>query len=82
MNERQSLYDYLGRAAGPELGWSVAKYAGKVNAVVTLREVHTTYYNGTINVYDKAFLDTYFTDPQHAQILAQDKEWYNKRRKK
>ena len=77
-----SLYDYLGRAAGPDLGWSVAKYAKQSNASIASREVSNPKYTGTVNLYERGFLDIYFNLPNHASLIEADKEWYNKRNKK
>jgi len=77
-----SLYDYLGRAAGPELGWSVAKFAHQNNQPVKTRLVENPVYTGKINLYDENFLKEYFNHPQHASIIAEDKVWYSKRNKK
>jgi len=55
-----SLYDYLGKAAGPELGkavWNTAK-AQKIKPEE--REVSTPKYSGKILMYPKSFLDQYF----------------------
>ena len=55
-----SLYDYLGEAAGPELGKDVYKVALKMKEPVSTREVETTYYNGKVMLYRKEFLKEYF----------------------
>lgn len=77
-----SLYDYLGRAAGPELGYSVARVAHKQNQPVKIRQVENAKYKGNINLYDENFIREYFNNPEHAFIVAQDKEWYSKHKKK
>ena len=55
-----SLYDYLGRAAGPDLGKEVANAAAKAGVKHSIREVNHRGYNGPIMLYPKAFLDLYF----------------------
>ena len=55
-----SLYDYLGRKAGQELGLSVATAAGKAGVTTETRYVETKTYKGDVNLYPKAFLDLYF----------------------
>jgi len=58
--EMLSLYEYLGKAAGPELGlavWNAAK-AQKIRP--DEREVSTKKYSGKILMYPESFLDTYF----------------------
>jgi len=77
-----SLYDYLGRAAGPDLGWSVAKYAKNTGANIASREVSNPKYTGIVNLYERGFLDIYFNLPNYTSIVEADKEWYNKRNKK
>ena len=55
-----SLYDYLGRAAGPELGKQVATAAAKAGVKHEIREVSNPKYRGPIMLYPKSFLDLYF----------------------
>ena len=55
-----SLFDYLGRAAGPELGREVAQAAAKVGVKSEMREVANPKYSGSVMLYPKAFLDLYF----------------------
>ena len=58
--EMVSLYDYLGRAAGSELGKQVATAAAKAGVKHEIREVSNTKYTGPIMLYPKSFLDLYF----------------------
>ena len=55
-----SLYDYLGHAAGPELGKQVAYAAAKAGVKHEIREVNHRGWKGPIFLYPKAFLDLYF----------------------
>ena len=55
-----SLYNYLGHAAGPDLGKQVASAAAKAGVKHSIREVNHRGYNGPIMLYPKAFLDLYF----------------------
>ncbi len=55
-----SLYDYLGRAAGPELGQEVATAARKAGVKGEIREVSNPKYRGPVMLWPKAFLDLYF----------------------
>ena len=55
-----SLYDYLGRAAGPDLGKQVAIAAAKAGVKHEIREVSNSKYTGPIMLYPKSFLDLYF----------------------
>jgi len=60
-NKMVSLYDYLGRAAGSELGKQVASYAKLVNAKFGTKKVSISpYKDGTIMTYEKSFLDQFF----------------------
>ena len=58
--EMVSLYDYLGRAAGPELGKQVATAAAKAGVKHEIREVSNIKYTGPIMLYPRSFLDLYF----------------------
>jgi hypothetical protein len=58
--EMMSLYDYLGRAAGPELGQKVATAAAAAGVKGSMREVSNPAYKGPVMLYPKAFLDLYF----------------------
>ena len=55
-----SLYDYLGHAAGPDLGKQVASAAAKAGVKHEIREVNHKGWNGPIMLYPKSFLDLYF----------------------
>ena len=55
-----SLYDYLGRAAGPELGKRVAAAAVAKNIAFGSRQVENKAYTGEVLLYPKSFLDEFF----------------------
>ena len=55
-----SLYDYLGRAAGPELGQKVAQAAASQKIKSEIREVSHIGYKGPVMLYPKSFLDNFF----------------------
>ena len=55
-----SLYDYLGHAAGSELGQKVAQAAAKSQVKHEMREIANNVYKGKVMLYPKAFLDLYF----------------------
>ena len=55
-----SLYDYLGRAAGPDLGKTVATAAAKAGIKSEIREVNHVGYRGPIMLYPRQFLDNFF----------------------
>ena len=54
------LYDYLGRAAGSDLGKQVAIAATKAGVKHEIREVSNIKYTGPIMLYPRSFLDLYF----------------------
>jgi hypothetical protein len=55
-----SLYDYLGRAAGAELGKQVADYAAFKKTKIETRDVSNPRYTGKVMLYEKTFLDEFF----------------------
>jgi len=55
-----SLYDYLGKPAGGELGKQVHEAAKQSNQPVKSREVSTPNYTGKVMLYTREFLDIYF----------------------
>ncbi len=58
--QMMSLYDYLGRAAGPELGQRVAAAAASQKVGFQTKHVNTLTYKGEIMMYPKDFLDKFF----------------------
>jgi hypothetical protein len=60
MREFISLYDYLGKAAGKELGKQVADYAFEARVPHKIRQVANSKYAGAVMLYPKAFLELYF----------------------
>jgi len=55
-----SLYEYLGRAAGSELGKEVAEVAVRLRETIQEQEVSNPKYTGKIKLYRREFLDEYF----------------------
>ena len=55
-----SLFDYLGRPAGSELGQRVAAAAARNKVKYETRHVSTKTYSGDIMLYPKSFLDQFF----------------------
>ena len=55
-----SLYDYLGHAAGPDLGKKVASAAARAGVKHEIREVNHKGWKGPIMLYPRTFLDLYF----------------------
>lgn len=60
MIEYKSLYEYLGRAAGSDLGKAVATAAVAQGVTIQSQEVSNPKYTGTVMVYPVSFLDSYF----------------------
>ena len=59
-NEMMRLYDFLGRAAGGELGKQVAEAAAQAKVGFETKEVTNPRYTGKVMMYPKSFLDQYF----------------------
>ena len=59
-DEMVSLFDYLGRPAGSDLGKAVYTAAKASKVPVAERHVSTKNYTGKILMYPKSFLDKYF----------------------
>lgn len=60
MEEFKSLYDYLGRRAGLELGRMVYETAKQDRIAMQQKEVSNPLYKGKIMMYPVGWLDTYF----------------------
>jgi hypothetical protein len=60
MMNMMSLYDYLGKAAGKELGKEVHRVAHNTKTPMAIKEVSNPKYTGKIMMYPKSFLDEYF----------------------
>lgn len=58
--EMVSLYDYLGHAAGLNLGAAVYNTARRTKEKVDIRMVETRTYRGKVMLYRKEFLKEYF----------------------
>ena len=58
--EKVSLYDYLGHAAGADLGQQVAYAAAKAGVITETRQVSNPVYKGPVMLYPRSFLDLYF----------------------
>ena len=63
-----SLYDYLGHAAGPNLGKAVASSAAKQKIKMETRDVANKKYTGPVVLYPKYFLDSYFNKTQETKL--------------
>lgn len=51
-----SLYDYLGSAAGGELGQRIAYEAAKCNVNIQVKTIENSGYKGNIQMYPNDFL--------------------------
>jgi hypothetical protein len=58
--EMVSLYDYLKKPAGPELGKQVASAAMNEKIRMESKQVANPKYKGNILMYPKTWLDEYF----------------------
>jgi hypothetical protein len=58
-----SLYDYLGKAAGSELGKKVASAAYKSKILPKQRAISNPSFAGMVLLYPKDFLDGFFAEP-------------------
>jgi len=65
----QSLYDYLGKPAGRELGKRVFEKAYWFGITPKYRFVDTKTYKGKVHLYTKAFLDYYFEREEITDII-------------
>ena len=66
-NKLLSLYDYLGKAAGMELGDKVFKASTAMNIKPESRDVETKTYCGKVMLYPKSFLDLYFQNNKQSE---------------
>ena len=72
----KSLFDYLGRAAGKQLGLEVAIYARQQKIQIETRQITNPVYSGTVNLYNEDFLLSFFNNPDYSKIIKEDEEWY------
>ena len=59
-----SLFDYLGKPAGKEVGARVNERAREFGVLTKDREVECENYKGKVNLYPEAFLEYYFTNAE------------------
>ena len=59
-----SLFDYLGKPAGKEVGARVNERAQEFGVNVLKRFVRNKKYVGKVNLYPEAFLEYYFTNAE------------------
>ena len=77
----KSLFDYLGRAAGKQLGLEVAIYARQQKTQIETRQVSNPVYSGNVNLYTEDFLLSFFNNPNYIKLIKEDKEWYENKMK-
>jgi len=85
-NTYMSLYEYLGRAAGSDLGNQVFEAVKKTKEFIKIdsKEVDTPYYKGKVLTYPKWYLDAYFEmcDDEKSQPITMEEmnqlhdEWW------
>jgi hypothetical protein len=63
-----SLYDYLGYAAGAQLGKEVAAVATKTKEKIGKRFVTNTRYKGEVLLYRREFLQEYFSTKRNSDV--------------
>jgi len=57
-----SLFDYLGKPAGQEVGYRVSERAREFGITSLKRFVRNKKYVGKVNLYPEAFLEYYFNN--------------------
>lgn len=74
-----SLYDYLGYAAGAELGKQVATAATRAKEQIGKRTISNIRYKGEVLLYRRQFLKEYFNKQQNPdiQLSVSDHQDYN-----
>lgn len=77
----KSLFDYLGRAAGKQLGLEVATYAKQQKTQIETRQVSNPVYSGNVNLYTEDFLLSFFNNPNYRKLIKEDEEWYENKKK-
>lgn len=66
-SDMMSLYNYLGRAAGSELGKKVHEAAVRQKEPIQTRQIDTKVYKGAVCLYRREFLREYFSKSQDRQ---------------
>ena len=59
-----SLFDYLGKPAGKDVGARVNERAREFGVLTKDREVECENYKGKVNLYPEVFLEYYFTNAE------------------
>jgi hypothetical protein len=66
-SDMMSLYDYLGKAAGSELGKEVCIVAVQLKETIQERAIENPKYKGNVHLYRREFLDDYFGNRVYEQ---------------
>jgi hypothetical protein len=74
--EYLSLYDYLKKPAGGELGKEVAAAAYKGGIQPQSREISNPKFTGKVLLYPKDFLEMYFREPE-VELTLGDRQDYD-----
>jgi hypothetical protein len=72
--EYLSLYDYLGKAAGEQLGKEVYEAARTQGVKAQSREISNPKFEGKVLLYPKDFLDFYFRESTE-DVLPEGHDW-------
>jgi hypothetical protein len=77
VKEFKSLFDYLGRKAGSDLGLAVACYATRLGEPQGLkRRVDVSTYKGLVSTYRPDFLEFFFAQDTNRTIIDADVKAY------
>jgi NADPH-dependent 2,4-dienoyl-CoA reductase/sulfur reductase-like enzyme len=74
--EYLSLYDYLKRPAGGELGLEVAAAARMQGIEIKTKEISNPKFTGKVLLYPKDFLEMYFREPE-VELTLGDRQDYD-----
>ena len=72
--EFRSLYEYLGRAAGSDLGKEVATAATAQGVTIQTQEISNPKYTGIVMMYPVQFLDQYFGKSNTPDVSPDDSD--------
>ena len=73
-SEYISLYDYLGKASGLELGTQVKKYADENEIPFSTKHITQGGYDGNVLTYPKTWRELDFREPPQEENLDQIKD--------
>ena len=68
MKKMISLYEYLGYAAGADLGKQVAYAAAEGGEITGEKYVSNSYYKGSVKLYTRLFLEAYFKSHKRSTV--------------